>query len=147
MSFGRRSARFAPRLEALEDRVLPSASLPIHGVAPAPAATDLLRLHTGVRGIALLGPLSPVERPGVTNAKPLVGALIQVRRVGTETILAKVRTDDHGRFIIPLHAGKYEILSRAPNPAQFFPFSRPQLVNVGTHGYTSVIVHFDTGIR
>src|SRR5581483_7692257 len=111
------------------------------------AAAPAQHVHTGIRGVALLGPIAPVERPGVRNERPLAGAVLDVRRATGGRILAEVRTDAHGHFTIPLRPGKYTVIPRPPHPGSYLPHAWPQNVTVTAHGYTSVTVHYDSGIR
>jgi hypothetical protein len=139
------------QLEALEDRCLPSSWIHLDSPGQAPvAAVHLSAVHhaqTGIRGVAQVGPIVPVERPGVPNTRPLANALIEVRSVASGSILAEMRTDQHGRFTIPLAAGTYELVPLPPQPGAFLPRGMPQMVAVTAHGFTSVIVNYDSGIR
>jgi hypothetical protein len=159
--------RFVPRLEGLEARSLPSTgattlvpfgrdlvaivnfSSGTETPLPATPAAPVAQVHaqTGIRGVALAGPIVPVERPGVSNTRPLVNALIEVRRASGGPIVAQVRTDTHGRFTIPLVAGQYVLVPLPPQPHAFLPRAQRQMVTVPSSGFTSVVVNFDTGIR
>src|SRR5690242_19209528 len=56
---------------------------------------------SGIEGVAMIGPISPVDRVGVPNSRPLAGAVISVRTDdGTE--VARVVADEAGRFRVSL---------------------------------------------
>ena len=121
-----RTTSFIPRLEAFEERCLPS---------------------SGIRGLVVIGPIAPVERVGVPNTRPLAGASIEVERAGSPALIAQTRSDARGHFALALRPGHYELVPRAPQPHQFFPFARPQAVTVPVSGLARVVVTFDSGIR
>ena len=39
-------------------------------------------VHSGLAGVAKMGPVSPVERPGYANEIPLAGAIITIQPAG-----------------------------------------------------------------
>jgi hypothetical protein len=102
---------------------------------------------TGIRGVALAGPISPVERPGVPNTAPLPDALITVQpeRGGPE--IARGRTDRDGRFEIALPPGTYLLVPLPPQPGTRLPRGEQQTVVVPAGRFAEVVVRYDTGIR
>jgi hypothetical protein len=113
---------------------------PSEGVHPPPAVT-------GVEGVVLVGPTAPVARPGVGDVRPLPGTVITVRPVGGGAEIARVRADARGRFVLALPPGRYEIVPLPPTPGQALPRGTPQTVVVQAGALTSVVVHYDSGIR
>src|SRR2546423_7312196 len=87
---------------------------------------------TGVEGVATIGPVMPVSRPGEPNTRPLANAVITVRaaaeagaprpdgaprrRRGTAlaeergAVVARVRCDSRGHFRIVLPPGTYRLV-------------------------------------
>jgi len=101
------------------------------------------RPDSGVRGQALYGPTCPVQRPGHTCVRPYA-AWITIRREPTGNVVARVHAGADGRFTARLRAGHYLLVPRNGNP---FPRAQSQSVSVHRHRFTSVTIHFDSGIR
>jgi hypothetical protein len=98
-----------------------------------------------IDGVALIGPISPVSRPGVPNVRPLAGAVISIETFDGTRELARVTTDQHGTFHVTLPPGRYRIV---PVPSQaVFPRGATQTVIVSPGQFTNVIVNYDSGIR
>jgi hypothetical protein len=102
---------------------------------------------SGVRGVATAGPISPVERPGVPNTRPLSNALITVQPAGGGQEIARTRTGRDGRFEIALSPGTYLLVPLPPEPAARLPRAEPRTVRVQEGKFTEVVVEYDTGIR
>jgi hypothetical protein len=117
------------------------ASRPAAGNPRAPAAVS------GIRGVARVGPISPVERPGVPNSRPLAGAVITVQPARGGRELARAVTDRSGRFQLRLTPGAYLLVPLPPQPGAQFPIGRPQPVAVRPGRVTDVTVRYDSGIR
>jgi hypothetical protein len=144
------------RLNPLAQPLLASAgavtSLPIIGgtftlrirsdVVPPPWATQ-----TGLEGVALVGPIAPVVRPGVPDSRPLPQAIITVQPAGGGAEIARVRTDANGQFRLRLEPGTYLIVPLPPKPGQFLPRGIPQTVTVPKDGFAGIVVNYDSGIR
>jgi hypothetical protein len=116
-------------------------------LVPACAAGDPRTDNPGIFGVALVGPVTPIDRPGVPNMRPLPGAIITVQPVGGGQEIARVVADKHGRFRLRLAAGTYLIVPLPPVPGVTFPLGRPQTVVVNAKGITRVNVLYDSGIR
>ena len=95
----------------------------------------------GVQGVVRVGPTCPVEQAGSPCPdRPLATQLQFVR--GSD-VVATVRSGDDGRFRVALDPGSYTI-----RPAKAgLPSLRPVEVTVPTHGFASVTLTFDSGIR
>ena len=102
---------------------------------------------SGIRGIALAGPVSPVERPGVPNTRPLPGAIITVRPARGGEGIARERADQNGRFKIALEPGRYLIEPLPPRANALLPRGKTDTVEVPVNRFTEVVVTYDTGIR
>ncbi|MCJ7630000.1 MAG: hypothetical protein MUO50_16615 [Longimicrobiales bacterium] len=97
----------------------------------------------GVEGVVLLGPLCPV----VSEANPcpdqpyqaVIDILDHQRR-----FVGHVRSGEDGRFRAGLQPGAYILRPKSGNP---FPRGEEEDLEVEEGVYTSVTVHFDTGIR
>jgi hypothetical protein len=104
-------------------------------------------IASGIRGIALEGPITPVERPGEPNTRPLPGAIITVQPAGGGPELARQQADATGAFQIALDPGTYTIVPLPPDPTQFLPRGSPQEITVMPDQVVDVTVNYDTGIR
>jgi hypothetical protein len=102
---------------------------------------------SGIRGIALAGPVSPVERPGVPNARPLPGATITVRPARGGEEIAREHADQNGRFEIALEPGTYLIVPLPPQANASLPRGKTETVEVPVNRFMEVVVKYDTGIR
>jgi hypothetical protein len=102
---------------------------------------------SGIRGVAMAGPIFPVERPGVPNTRPLANAIITIQPDGGGAEIARQTTDANGRFEIPLAPGVYRIVPLPPDPTAALPRGEPQSVTVRAGAFTEVTVNYDTGIR
>lgn len=97
----------------------------------------------GIDGIALRGPVCPVETgEDDCDAQPHQ-AWIQVLD-GDGRPVVRLRTDLDGRFRVGLLAGEYTLVPESGDP---FPVASPQDLVVSAGVYTEVTVLFDTGIR
>ena len=102
---------------------------------------------TGIRGVALAGPVCPVERvppdPDCA-ARPVPGAVIVVRD-GSGSEVARVTTGMDGGFLAPLPAGPYVL---EPQPVEgFMGTAAPLDVSVQEGIASEVLLDYDTGIR
>jgi hypothetical protein len=109
------------------------------GIA-APAAS-------GLRGVARVGPISPVERPGQPSSRPLAGAVITVQPSSGGRVLARAVADRAGRFQLRLNPGVYLLVPLPPDPGAQLPSGRPEQVFVRPGRITDVTVWYDSGIR
>lgn len=106
------------------------------GAAPPPA-------DSGVRGLVLIGPTCPVQRPGHSCVRPYKD-LISVRREPGGEVIARVHSKADGRFIVLLRVGRYLLQPRNGTP---FPRAQSQAITVRRHRFTTVTISFDSGIR
>jgi hypothetical protein len=102
---------------------------------------------SAIRGVAMAGPIRPVEQPGVPNTAPLPFAIITVQPAGGGAEISRTVADSSGRFQIPIAPGTYLIVPLPPQPGAIYPRGIPQTVAVQPGGFTEVVVQYDTGIR
>jgi len=113
---------------------------------PSSAATNGT-FQSGIRGQAISGPISPVERLGHPNTRPLPGAVMTVQSESARKEIARQKTDEHGRFLVVLPKGNYLLVPLPPRPGSSRPHASPQAVKVESNKFTEVTVQYDTGIR
>jgi hypothetical protein len=104
-------------------------------------------MTSGIRGIVLEGPISPVGRPGVPNTQPLPGAIISVRTADGKREVARLQAGGDGEFQVVLDPGVYLIVPLPPEPAGLYPRSTPQVVHILRGEVLDLTITFDTGIR
>jgi hypothetical protein len=71
-------------------------------------------------------------------------AFITIRREPKGTVAARVHADADGRFTARLRAGHYLLVPRNGKP---FPRAQSQAVTVHHHRFTTITIHFESGIR
>jgi hypothetical protein len=102
---------------------------------------------SGIRGIAIEGPTSPVVRPGVPNTRPLPYAIITVQPAGGGAEIARQQADANGRFQIALAPGTYLVVPLPPQPGAVLPRGQSQTVTVPSGRFLDLVIQYDTGIR
>jgi hypothetical protein len=103
------------------------------------ASTD-----SGIRGKAVVGPMCPVEIAGTPCPdRPLQTTFEVVDASGK--VVATVSTGKDGSFEASLAPGRYVLRAAASNPS--LPFLKEMTVRVKAGEFTSLVVHFDSGIR
>jgi hypothetical protein len=107
---------------------------------PPPHAT------TGIQGVAMEGPISPVSLPGVPNERPLAGAIITIQPANGGPEIARVIADQQGNFEIDLAPGTYLLVPLSPSGGRW-PRGISEVVVVKADGLTDVAADYDTGIR
>ena len=99
----------------------------------------------GIGGIALAGPVCPVERPGdpACAPRPVAGATVVIRdAAGNEA--ATATTGGDGRYEVGLPPGRYTVEGLPVEGLMGNP--APVEVEVG-EGFVTVDLPYDTGIR
>ena len=119
---------------------------PLSPMKPSVTTTNAT-LQSGIRGQVMAGPISPVERPGHPNTRPLPGAVITVQAGGARKEIARQKADDDGRFVMVLPKGNYLLVPLPPRPGSSRPHASSQSVKVESNKFTEVTVQYDTGIR
>lgn len=97
----------------------------------------------GIEGVALKGPVCPVETQDSACDDRPHQAWIRVMDSDGRRV-ARIRTDEEGRFRVGLVAGRYILVPESGDP---FPVASALDVVVMAGSYTEVTVLFDTGIR
>lgn len=111
----------------------------ILGAAPASVC------DSGLAGRVILGPLCPVERPGMVCSRPLAATLRINRADGS--FVADVKSDAQGRFALGLAPGSYTIVPLQLHPSSSFPHGRSASAKVSAHAFSWIEIYYDTGIR
>jgi hypothetical protein len=114
---------------------------------PVPQPPPPPMTASGISGTAVEGPITPVERLGVPNTRPLPGAIITIQPAGGGPELARVQADAQGNFQLNLDPGTYEIVPLAPQPGAIFPRGITQEITVLPDQVLKVVVNYDTGLR
>lgn len=110
-------------------------------LAGAAACRDSTGLDTGLKGVALRGPVQPVCLEGVPCDAPFAATFWVLRG---SSVATSFESDADGHFEVRLAPGTYVI---APDDRAPVMRGQSQEVVVGTVGLTSVELEFDTGIR
>ena len=98
---------------------------------------------SGIEGQVIIGPISPVSRPGEPNTKPFA-ADISFRRLSDGRVVASVRSGEDGAFRVVLAPGRYRVEPKRGEP---LPIAPPQDVTVIADRFTRVRIDYDSGIR
>ena len=106
------------------------------GAPTAPSDTALV-------GTVFRGPVQPVCRVGVPCDAPF-GASFTAER--GDRVVASFRSDAEGHFEVLLAPGMYFVVP-GPDAPIISPRAQAKEVAVGSNGKTTVLLHFDTGIR
>jgi hypothetical protein len=99
--------------------------------------------ETGLNGIVERGPVQPVCQIGAACDAPFA-ATFAVREGSRE--VATFRSDSQGQFKVQLPPGGYSVVPSTDAPI-ISPQAQVKDVVVGSTGFTTVLLHFDTGIR
>jgi hypothetical protein len=98
---------------------------------------------SGIRGVASVGPMCPVE----TQSSPCPDVPYHGTVVATNTETGRkftVETNEKGVFELPLAPGTYEVSIVSESPP---PFAKPETVTVKRGSFIQVTVSVDSGIR
>ena len=99
---------------------------------------------TGLTGVVVRGPITPVCRVEVPCDAPFSASFI-VQRAGRT--IAQFQSDPSGQFTVFLPPGAYTVMPTSDAPI-ISPSSQTKQVNVeDTGALTTVRLTFDTGIR
>ena len=97
--------------------------------------------HSGLFGVVMRGPITPVCRTGVPCEAPAAKISLTFRRPG---LVKTTRTDELGRYRIVLPAGVYTVRTSA---RPFGRVPRPANVHVRAGHFDRINFAVDTGIR
>jgi hypothetical protein len=103
---------------------------------------------SGISGVVLMRPISPVSRLGDPDSRPLPNAILVVEPAGGGGQITRHNADADGRFQIGLTPGTYQIVALAPQPTRTMPGGgKPTTVTVLPGHWVEVMLYYDTGIR
>lgn len=108
------------------------------GCAAPAAPSDIALVGTVFRG-----PIQPVCRVDVACDAPFSAGFTVERG---NRVVASFRSDSEGHFEVRLAPGVYVIVP-GPDAPIMSPTAQRKDVAVGSSGKTTVLLHFDTGIR
>jgi Carboxypeptidase regulatory-like domain len=98
---------------------------------------------SGIAGVIQAGPTCPVERLGsACPDTPLPGVSVKASR--TDGWTAQAKTDDRGRFRLPVPPGRYLVTAITKTVP---PVAQPVSVEVTEGAFAEVTIEVDTGIR
>ena len=106
------------------------------GTPTAPSDTVLI-------GTVVRGPVQPVCRVDVPCDAPFSATFTVEQR---DRVVATFLSDSNGHFEVRLAPGSYLVIPSATAPI-ISPRAQAKEVSVGANGPTTVMLHFDTGIR
>ena len=94
--------------------------------------------RSGLRGVVVLYPSSPVCKVGTPCTRPAAHALLRFWRNGR--VVAQTRSDARGRYRVALRPRTYRVTSGDG-------LVKPVRVTVATDSYRRVTFKIDTGVR
>jgi hypothetical protein len=97
---------------------------------------------SGIEGIVTIGPIFPIERPGVINFRPYQATITVIDENGK--VVTQFQSGEDGKFQVRLKPGVYLIRPESPNR---FPAAEEQKVIVDKKEYTEVNIRYNSGIR
>jgi len=106
------------------------------GAPTAPSDTALV-------GTVVRGPVHPVCQVDVPCDAPF-SADFTVQQA--HRVVATFHSDSQGHFEVRLASGLYVVVP-SPDAPIISPSAQAKEVSVGSNGLTTVLLHFDTGIR
>jgi hypothetical protein len=98
---------------------------------------------SGAQGEVRIGPINPVEQPGVENDAPYV-ATLRIKRASDGKQVAETTSDKDGRFRVALLPDAYILEPVNGDPLPIAP-SQEFIVLPGQ--FTTLRVDYDSGIR
>jgi hypothetical protein len=101
------------------------------------------RITSGLRGVVMRGPTSPVCFETEPCEEPAAGVVLQFRRSGT--LVARARAGPAGGYSVRLRPGLYAV--RTGQVAHIGTGLTPDVVRVPRGRLARVVFHIDTGIQ
>ena len=98
---------------------------------------------SGVQGEVRIGPVNPVEQPGVPNDAPYA-ATLRIARASDGKVVAETRSGADGSYRVALAPGRYVLQPVNGTP---LPIAQSQEFTVSAGQFTTVRVDYDSGIR
>jgi len=106
-------------------------------------AGDRASSASGLRGIVMRGPTTPVCQVGKPCEEPAVGVVLVFKRIGV--VKARVKTRRAGAYTVLLRPGAYTVTISPPR--RIGTGLTPRLVRVPSGRLARVDFFVDTGIR
>jgi hypothetical protein len=104
--------------------------------------------ESGVRGVVLAGPVTPVSQPGLPNERPVPKAIVTYyNALMANAVVTTIIADDQGRFQFFVPPGTYIVTATIPGDENTSFGHGTQTVAVTENHVTDVVFHLDTGIR
>jgi hypothetical protein len=100
-------------------------------------------IDSGLEGQVFIGPVCPVVQQGQECPDQPYQATLTVNNSNGREI-AKVQTDEQGRFKIPLEPGEYILHPESPN---VMSTASEQNFTVEAGKFTQITITYDSGIR
>lgn len=128
--------------------IVPGKTVPT--LLPAPTPTPAAE-KSGIKGIAMLGPMCPVERipPDPQCADRPYKTVLLAEAADATQIQKQVEqfdSDANGNFSVDLSPGEY-VISSANTASMFSHCLSNGTIKVNPGEYTTITLHCDTGIR
>ena len=98
---------------------------------------------SGVQGEVRIGPVAPVEQPGVSNDRPYA-ATLRIARASDGKIVAETKSGADGSFRVALAPGRYVLQPVSGTP---LPTAPSQEFAVAAGQFSTIRVDYDSGIR
>ena len=96
-----------------------------------------------IEGEVYIGPVSPVEQPGVPNERTYSATLL-IKRASDQKLVATVTSGAKGSFVVALSPGLYVLDPVNGDP---LPTAQSQRFTIWSGLHTRVRVDYDSGIR
>jgi hypothetical protein len=134
----------APRHHTRRRPLWPAMLLLVMSASCTPAGTTAAR--SGIKGTTMVDAGCPPAHGATPCPDRPLPARLTVARADSKQTVASARSNADGRFRIALPPGRYVI--HATNlRGDVAPTAAPQTCLVHEHAFTTVTVHFDSGIR
>lgn len=122
--------------------VLPKSTL---AQTPAPINSSIHNSHTkgsGIEGIVIISPISPIERPGVINYRPYEATITVLDEKGKT--VTQFQSGPDGTFRVKLKPGIYTL---RPESEINYPRAEEQKITVSKKEFTQIKINYNSGIR
>lgn len=101
---------------------------------------------SGIVGQTLVDPGVPPAHGASQGPERPLAAMLTLTRPGSQTVVARGASSGDGRFTIRVAPGEY-VVHGTPLTDRPVPYAAPVDVTVRTGQFTTVLIHFDSGIR
>lgn len=122
--------------------VLPKSTLAQTPASINPSTNNPHTKGSGIEGIVIISPISPIERPGVINYRPYQATITVLNEKGKTVTQFQSGLD--GTFRVNLKPGIYKL---RPESETNYPRAEEQKVIVSKKEFTEVKINYNSGIR